>query len=49
MAHGTSATVGMVADRYAEAFHDAGLAVLLFTAARLFFRAGLRRYSGASA
>ena len=30
MAHGTSATVGMVADRYAEAFHDAGLAVLLY-------------------
>lgn len=30
MAHGTSATIGMVIDRYAEAFHDAGLAVLLF-------------------
>jgi alpha-beta hydrolase superfamily lysophospholipase len=30
MAHGTSATIGMVADRYAEAFHDAGLAVLLY-------------------
>ncbi len=30
MAHGTSATVGMVADRYAEAFCRAGLAVLLY-------------------
>jgi pimeloyl-ACP methyl ester carboxylesterase len=30
MAHGTSATIGMVADRFAEAFHDAGLAVLLY-------------------
>lgn len=30
MAHGTSATVGMVADRYAEAFSRAGLAVLLY-------------------
>ena len=28
MAHGTSATIGMVADQYAEAFHDAGLTVL---------------------
>jgi hypothetical protein len=24
MAHGTSATIGMVTDRYAEAFHDGG-------------------------
>jgi uncharacterized protein len=30
MAHGTSATIGMVTDRYAEAFHDDGLAVLLY-------------------
>jgi hypothetical protein len=30
MAHGTSATIGMVTDRYAEALHDAGLAVLLY-------------------
>jgi len=30
MTHGTSATIGMVIDRYAEAFHDAGLAVLLY-------------------
>jgi pimeloyl-ACP methyl ester carboxylesterase len=30
MAHGTSATVNMVADRYAEAFARAGLAVLLY-------------------
>jgi alpha-beta hydrolase superfamily lysophospholipase len=31
MAHGLSATVsGMTADRYAEAFHDAGFAVLLY-------------------
>jgi pimeloyl-ACP methyl ester carboxylesterase len=30
MAHGTSATIGMVTDRYAEAFARAGLAVLLF-------------------
>jgi hypothetical protein len=30
MAHGISATIGMVADRYAEAFHDAGLSVLLY-------------------
>jgi uncharacterized protein len=30
MAHGTSATVHMVADRYAEAFRRAGLAVLLY-------------------
>ena len=31
MAHGFSATVsGMVADRYAEVFHDAGFAVLLY-------------------
>ena len=30
MTHGTSATIGMVTDRYAEAFHDAGLAVLLY-------------------
>lgn len=30
MAHGTSATIGMVTDRYAEAFHEAGLAVLLY-------------------
>jgi hypothetical protein len=30
MAHGTSATLGMVADRYAEAFCRAGLAVLLY-------------------
>jgi uncharacterized protein len=30
MTHGTSATIGMVTDRYAEVFHDAGLAVLLY-------------------
>jgi pimeloyl-ACP methyl ester carboxylesterase len=31
MAHGLSATIsGMTADRYAEVFHDAGFAVLLF-------------------
>jgi uncharacterized protein len=30
MAHGTSATVTMVADKYAEAFSGAGLAVLLY-------------------
>ena len=30
MTHGTSATIGMAIDRYAEAFHDAGLAVLLY-------------------
>lgn len=30
MAHGTSATVSMVADKYAEAFGRAGLAVLLY-------------------
>lgn len=30
MAHGTSATVSMVADKYAEAFCRAGLAVLLY-------------------
>jgi len=30
MAHGTSATIGMVADRYAAAFHAAGFAVLLY-------------------
>jgi hypothetical protein len=30
MAHGTSATITMAIDRYAEVFHDAGLAVLLY-------------------
>jgi len=30
MAHGTSATISMVTDRYAEVFQDAGLAVLLY-------------------
>lgn len=30
MAHGFSATIPMVLDRYAEAFHDSGLAVLAF-------------------
>ena len=30
MTHGTSATIGMVIDRYAEAFAAAGLAVLLY-------------------
>ena len=30
MAHGTSATVHMVADRYAEAFSRTGMAVLLY-------------------
>lgn len=30
MAHGTSATIHMVADKYAEAFCDAGFAVLLY-------------------
>lgn len=30
MAHGVTATISMVIDRYAEAFHDAGLAVLLY-------------------
>ena len=30
MAHGTSATVFMVADKYADAFRRAGLAVLLY-------------------
>lgn len=31
MAHGYSATIdGMTADRYAEAFHEAGFAVLLY-------------------
>jgi pimeloyl-ACP methyl ester carboxylesterase len=30
MAHGFSATIGMVADRYAEAFCEAGFAVLLY-------------------
>jgi hypothetical protein len=30
MAHGTSATISMVIDRYAEVFRDAGLAVLLY-------------------
>jgi alpha-beta hydrolase superfamily lysophospholipase len=30
MAHGTSATVYMMVDKYAEAFYRAGLAVLLY-------------------
>jgi len=30
MAHGTSATITMVADQYAAAFHSAGLNVLLY-------------------
>lgn len=30
MAHGTSATITMVADRYAEVFNEAGLCVLLY-------------------
>jgi len=30
MTHGTSATITMVADRYAEILHDAGFAVLLY-------------------
>jgi dipeptidyl aminopeptidase/acylaminoacyl peptidase len=30
MSHGTSATITMVADRYAEVLHDAGFAVLLY-------------------
>jgi hypothetical protein len=30
MAHGTSATISMVADRYAEVLHEAGFAVLLY-------------------
>ncbi len=30
MAHGTSATISMVTDRFAEVFRDAGLAVLLY-------------------
>lgn len=30
MAHGTSATIGMVADDYARAFHRSGLSVLLY-------------------
>jgi pimeloyl-ACP methyl ester carboxylesterase len=30
MAHGTSGTLTMVADQYAEVFHDAGLAALLY-------------------
>ena len=30
MTHGTSATIEMVVDRYAEALHEAGLAVLLY-------------------
>ena len=30
MAHGTSATITMVADRYAEVLHEAGFAVLLY-------------------
>ncbi len=30
MAHGTSATVTMVADKYAQSFSRAGLAVLLY-------------------
>jgi pimeloyl-ACP methyl ester carboxylesterase len=30
MAHGTSATISMATDRYAEVFQDAGLAVLLY-------------------
>lgn len=30
MAHGTSATIRMVADDYARAFHDGGLSVLLY-------------------
>lgn len=30
MAHGTSATITMTTDRYAEAFREAGLAVLLY-------------------
>lgn len=30
MAHGTSATIAMVTDRYAEILHDAGFAVLLY-------------------
>ena len=30
MAHGTSATISMVADSYAEAIHDAGFSVLLY-------------------
>jgi uncharacterized protein len=30
MAHGTSATITMTTDRYAEVFHEAGLAVLLY-------------------
>jgi hypothetical protein len=30
MAHGTSATITMVTDRYAEVLHDAGFAVLLY-------------------
>src|SRR5262245_66048890 len=30
MAHGTSATITMVADQYAAAFHEAGFNVLLY-------------------
>ena len=30
MAHGTSATIHMVADKYAQRFYEAGLAVLLY-------------------
>ena len=30
MAHGTSATISMVTDRYAQVFQDAGFAVLLY-------------------
>jgi pimeloyl-ACP methyl ester carboxylesterase len=30
MAHGTSATIGMVAENYAEAFHRSGMSVLLY-------------------
>ena len=30
MAHGTSATITMVADRYAEALREAGFAILLY-------------------
>ena len=29
-AHGTPATIGMVADKFAEAFHDAGFTVFLY-------------------
>jgi uncharacterized protein len=44
MAHGTSATIPMVADAYAEAFHRAGLNVLLYDHRNFGISGGEPRY-----